>query len=90
MESYSHLTPPSDGQSITLVDGILNVPDNPIIPFIEGDGIGPDIWVATEKVLNAAVTKAYGGRRKIVWFEVYAGEKANNKYGELLPEGPLR
>ncbi len=90
MEPYSKLTAPSEGQSITLVNGELNVPNNPIIPFIEGDGIGPDIWAATVRVLDAAVQKAYGDDKKIVWFEVYAGEKANEKYGEWLPEDTLR
>ncbi|NND72446.1 MAG: NADP-dependent isocitrate dehydrogenase [Rhodothermales bacterium] len=90
MEPYSHLKSPTTGESITLRNGNLNVPDNPIIPFIEGDGIGPDIWVATKRVLDASVEKAYGGKRKIDWFEVYAGEKANEKYGEWLPEDTLR
>ena len=60
-------------------------PDRPVIPFIEGDGIGPDIWAATRKVLDAAVEKAYEGKRGIVWYEVFAGEKANEAYGEWLP-----
>src|SRR5690606_41881900 len=60
-------------------DGTLNVPANPIIPFIEGDGIGPDIWNASQRVLDAAVQKAYAGQRKISWYEVYAGEKAQAK-----------
>ena len=64
------------GQKITLVNGQLNVPNEPIIPFIEGDGIGPDIWKASEMVFNAAVEKAYGGTRKIHWKEVLTGEKA--------------
>ena len=66
---------PSGGQKITMEDGKLNVPDNPIIPFIEGDGIGPDIWVASVRVLDSAVEKAYGGKKKIHWMEVFAGEK---------------
>ncbi len=70
-------------------DGSLNVPANPVIPFIEGDGIGPDIWAATRKVLDAAVEKTYGGERKIEWLEVYAGEKAVEKTGEWLPEATL-
>lgn len=90
MESYSKLTVPSEGESITLENGQLNVPNNPIIPFIEGDGIGPDIWAAAQRVLDASVKKAYGDSKKIVWFEVYAGEKANDKYGEWLPEDTLR
>ena len=60
--------------------------DRPIIPFIEGDGIGPDIWVASVRVLDAAVTKAFGGKKRIVWYEFYAGEKAQKIYGEVLPE----
>ncbi len=67
----------------------LRVPDNPIIPFIEGDGIGPDIWVAAQKVLDAAVEKAFEGKRKIHWKEVYAGEKAHQKTGEWLPQSTL-
>jgi isocitrate dehydrogenase len=70
--------------------GRLVVPDRPIIPFIEGDGIGPDIWAATQRVLEAAVHKAYGGKRGFTWYEVYAGEKANNRFGEWLPEGTVR
>ena len=66
--------------------GKLQVPDNPIIPFIEGDGTGPDIWAASKTVLDAAVEKAYGGKRKIEWKEVYAGEKAFDKTGKWLPE----
>jgi isocitrate dehydrogenase len=89
MPNYEKLTTPSEGQNITVKDGELNVPDNPIIPFIEGDGIGPDIWAAASRVIDAAVEKAYGGKRKIVWFEVFAGEKANDKYGAYLPEDTL-
>ncbi|MFN3195557.1 MAG: NADP-dependent isocitrate dehydrogenase [Chlorobiota bacterium] len=77
------------GSKITINNGKLNVPNDPIIPFIEGDGIGPDIWSATEKVLNAAVDKAYNGEKKIVWKEVLAGEKAHNQTGEWLPEETL-
>src|SRR5512146_3555454 len=67
------LTPPAQGAKITLRDGKLVVPDNPIIPFIEGDGTGPDIWRASVRVMDAAVAKAYGGKRKIAWMEVLAG-----------------
>ncbi|MGA3243286.1 MAG: NADP-dependent isocitrate dehydrogenase [Bacteroidota bacterium] len=81
MSQYSKLVPPSQGQKITVVNGKLNVPDHPVIPFIEGDGTGPDIWRASQRVFDAAVQKAYGGKRSIVWFEVYAGEKANVVYG---------
>ncbi|WP_051554758.1 NADP-dependent isocitrate dehydrogenase [Maribacter antarcticus] len=75
---------------ITIQDGRLNVPDNPIIPFIEGDGIGPDIWKAAKQVFDAALDKAYGESRKIEWKEVYAGEKAFNKTGEWLPKETVK
>jgi len=74
---------------ISISDGILSVPDNVTIPFIEGDGIGPDIWAPAKKVFNAAVEKAYGGKKKIQWLEVLAGEKAFNKTGEWLPKETL-
>lgn len=77
------------GTKITIQDGSLLVPDNPIIPFIEGDGTGPDIWAASVRVLDAAVEKAYGGKRKIEWVEVLAGEKAFNQTGEWLPQRTL-
>jgi isocitrate dehydrogenase len=89
MPTYKHVTVPSDGQPITIdAAGRLQVPDNPIIPFIEGDGTGPDIWKASVRVFDAAVEKAYGGKKKIAWMEVYAGEKANEVYGPntWLPE----
>ena len=79
----------SQGAKITMENGVLQVPNNPIIPFIEGDGIGPDIWAAASKVLDAAVEKAYNGERKIVWKEVLAGEKAFNQTGEWLPQATL-
>ncbi|AFJ63074.1 MULTISPECIES: NADP-dependent isocitrate dehydrogenase [Bacillus] len=79
----------SQGEKITVSNGVLNVPNNPIIPFIEGDGTGPDIWNAASKVLEAAVEKAYKGEKKITWKEVYAGEKAYNKTGEWLPAKTL-
>ncbi|MEN9974759.1 MAG: Isocitrate dehydrogenase, partial [Verrucomicrobiota bacterium] len=79
MSSYEHLTPPV-GQKITIQSGKLTVPNNPIIPFIEGDGTGPDIWRASQLVLDAAVAKAYQGERKVAWFEVYAGEKSFEMY----------
>jgi isocitrate dehydrogenase len=79
----------SQGEKITVQNGVLNVPNNPIIPFIEGDGTGPDIWRAASRVLDAAVEKAYKGERKIVWKEVYAGEKAFKKTGEWLPQETL-
>ncbi|MFV1987603.1 MAG: NADP-dependent isocitrate dehydrogenase [Gemmatimonadota bacterium] len=86
---YDTLTTPTGGESIMLEDGQLRVPDYPIIPFIEGDGTGPDIWAASQPVFNAAVEKAYGGDRRIVWFEVYAGEKANDVTGSWLPDDTL-
>ena len=78
-----------NAQKITIANGVLNVPDYPIIPFIEGDGTGPDIWAASVRVLEAAVEKAYTGKKKIVWKEVLAGEKAFNKTGSWLPEETL-
>jgi isocitrate dehydrogenase len=84
------LTPPPGGAKITIASGRLNVPANPIIPFIEGDGTGPDIWAASVRVLDAAVAKAYGGARKIHWLEVYAGEKANNQFGTWLPDSTVQ
>ena len=80
------LTPPAGGAKITIKDGKLAVPDNPIIPHIEGDGTGPDIWRASVRVLDAAVAKAYGGKRKIHWMEVYAGEKSNKQFNTWLPD----
>jgi len=80
---------PSDGEKITVANGKLNIPDNPVIPFIEGDGIGPDVWAATVRVLDAAVEKSSQGSRKIHWAEVYAGEKANQLCGSWLPDETL-
>jgi len=77
---------PANGSKITLRDGVLQVPDNPILPFIEGDGTGRDIWRASVRVLDAAVEKAYGGRRRIAWMEVYAGQKSFDGFGTWLPE----
>ncbi len=85
--SYDKIVVPSDGAKITASDGKLNVPDNPIIAFIEGDGIGPDIMTASKRIWDAAVEKAYGGSRKIAWMEIYAGEKAAGVYdGDFMPE----
>ncbi len=81
--------PPAQGERISLKDGRLQVPDRPIIPFIEGDGTGPDIWAAASRVLDAAVKKAYGGRRQLAWMEVLAGEKAFNTAGNWLPEATV-
>lgn len=78
------------GNSITSKDGILNVPDDPVIPYIEGDGIGPEIWSASQFVFDAAVEKAYGGRKKIEWLEVLAGGKAYEQTGEWLPEETVK
>jgi isocitrate dehydrogenase len=88
--AFSKISVPT-GEKISLQDGKLYVPDNPIVGFIEGDGTGVDIWAASQPVLDAAVEKAYGGRRKIAWMEVYAGEKANEVYSEpvWLPEETL-
>jgi len=88
MAEYQKITPPADGEKITIVDGEMKVPDNPIIPFIRGDGMGPDIWNATQPVLEAAVEKAYGGKKRIVWFEVHAGLSALKLYGndDVLPD----
>lgn len=74
------------GEKIKMVNGVLQVPDQPILPFIQGDGTGPDIWNASQKVFDAAVEKAYGGKRKIIWKEVFAGESSFNKNGEWLPD----
>ncbi|WP_141705316.1 NADP-dependent isocitrate dehydrogenase [Vulcanibacillus modesticaldus] len=89
MSIFKKFDMPTNGEKITMENGKLNVPDNPIIPFIEGDGTGPDIWAAAQKVLDAAVEKAYNGKRKIEWFEVYTGEKSYDKWGEWLPEDTL-
>src|SRR6516164_6599422 len=80
------ITPPPQGAKITLQDGKLSVPENPIIPFIEGDGTGPDIWRASVRVLDAAIQKAYGGKRQIAWMEVYAGEKSFKQFNSWLPD----
>ncbi|PYV83696.1 MAG: NADP-dependent isocitrate dehydrogenase [Acidobacteria bacterium] len=84
--SYNGVEIPKDGAKITSTNGKLIVPDNPIIPFIEGDGTGRDIWKASIRVFDAAVKKAYGVKRRIYWYEVFAGEKAYNKFGEWLPD----
>jgi isocitrate dehydrogenase len=88
MSTYKSLTPPA-GDKITCTDNKLIVPDRPVMPFIEGDGTGPDIWAASKRVLDAAVAKAYGGKKEIVWFEVLAGEKAFKQTGSWLPEDTL-
>ncbi|MEX0935830.1 MAG: isocitrate dehydrogenase (NADP(+)) [Gemmatimonadota bacterium] len=86
MSHYQHARIPEGGEPITVEDGTLQVPDRPILPFIEGDGIGPDIWKATRHVVDASVEKAFDGEREIQWMEIYAGEKANELSGEWLPE----
>src|SRR3990172_4828836 len=87
--AYS-LKVPEGGEKITIKSGLLTVPQNPIIPFIEGDGTGRDIWRTSRRVLDAAVQKAYDGQRKLVWMEVYAGEKAFNQFQSWLPEESLQ
>jgi len=83
--AYKTVTPPAGGKIINQ-NGKLNVPDNPILPFIRGDGTGPDIWAASQRVFDAAVLKAYGGKRKVAWFEVFAGETAFKKLNNWLPD----
>jgi len=84
--TFSDLSPPTQGERIRKEGNALNVPDHPIIPFIEGDGTGPDIWNAAKPVFDAAVDTAYGDDREIEWFEVFAGGKSQDKFGEWLPE----
>ncbi|WP_281885779.1 NADP-dependent isocitrate dehydrogenase [Paenibacillus sp. YYML68] len=89
MAQFEQYALPTEGERITIENGKLNVPNNPIIPFIEGDGTGPDIWAASKRVLDAAVEKAYNGEKKIAWYEVFAGEKAFNQYNNWLPADTL-
>ncbi|TVY07435.1 NADP-dependent isocitrate dehydrogenase [Paenibacillus cremeus] len=89
MPQFEQYSLPTEGEKITITNGKLNVPNNPIIPFIEGDGTGPDIWAASKRVLDAAVEKAYKGEKKIAWYEVFAGEKAFNQYNNWLPNDTL-
>src|SRR5258706_73390 len=84
-----HVQFPAGGEKITISNGTLHVPDQPIIPFIEGDGTGRDIWRASVRVFDAAVEKAYGGARKIMWHEVLAGQKAFDATGNWLPDATL-
>lgn len=88
MKKFKKIVIPQDGEKITVKNGKLHIPDNPVITFIEGDGTGPDIWRASKRVLDAAVEKAYSGKKKIVWMEIYAGEKSVKLYGKntWLPE----
>jgi len=90
MTTFEKLSPPKDGTRIETTRDGLAVPEDPIIPFIEGDGTGADIWAASVRVFDAAVARAYEGKRKVVWFEIYAGEKAYKKYGEWLPQDTIR
>ena len=89
--SFKKIVPPTIGEKITVKDGKLNIPDQPIVAFIEGDGIGYDIMTASRRIWDAAVEKAYGGARKIHWMEIYAGQKATGLYGgsQFLPEETL-
>src|SRR3954464_10904602 len=89
MATFTTVKPPSTGAAITRKSGRLVVPDNPIIPFIEGDGTGPDIWRASVRVFDAAVAKAYGGKRRIQWKEVLAGEKSFKQVNNWLPDETL-
>ena len=88
--TYDSLVPPASGETITMTPSGLVVPDRPILPFIEGDGTGPDIWRASQLVFDGAVRKAYGEKRQVVWFEVFAGEKARDKLDSWLPDDTLR
>jgi len=90
MATFNGIEVPSDGQKITVEGMKLNVPDRPIIPFIEGDGTGRDIWRASQRVFDSAVEKAYGGRRRIAWYEIFAGEKAFNQFGEWLTDDSVK
>jgi isocitrate dehydrogenase len=89
MPMFNGIPIPTEGKLITAQGGRLTVPENPIIPFIEGDGTGPDIWRASQRVFDVAVAKAYKGQRRIIWYEIFAGEKSHKKFGEWLPKGTL-
>lgn len=84
--AYTNVKVPEGGEKISIKDGTLDVPDRPIIPFVEGDGTGRDIWRASVRVFDAAVEKAYGGKRKVHWMEVYAGEKSFKMFQSWLPD----
>ena len=90
MATFNGVEAPADGKKITIKSGSLEVPDNPIIPFIEGDGTGRDIWRGSRRVFDAAVEKAYGGKRRVAWYEVFAGEKAFNQFGQWLPDDTVK
>ncbi|HEX3161836.1 MAG TPA: isocitrate/isopropylmalate family dehydrogenase, partial [Pseudolabrys sp.] len=85
-DSYNGVPVPRDGSRIAYQNGKIRVPDNPIIPFIEGDGTGRDIWKASVRVFDAAVQKAYNGKRHVAWYEIFAGEKAKAKFNDWLPQ----
>jgi isocitrate dehydrogenase len=89
MASYRYATRPSQGEAIAFEKGVLRVPNNPVIPFVEGDGTGPDIWRASVRVFDAAIKKAYGDERRVSWMKVFAGEEAHEKFGEWLPDETL-
>ena len=84
--TYQHIQVPAHGEKISIRDGKLQVPDRPILPFVEGDGTGRDIWQASVRVFNAAVQKAYSGKRQVHWMEVFAGEKSFSRFGTWLPD----
>ena len=88
--SFNNQPIPADGQRIEFRDGKYVVPDRPIIPFVEGDGTGRDIWKASRRVFDAAVEKAYGGKRVVAWYEIYAGEKAFEMFKEWMPQDTIR
>lgn len=87
--SYNGVPVPSTGAGIGYSGGRYQIPDNPIVPFIEGDGTGRDIWKASARVFDAAVAKAYGGNRRVSWYEVFAGEKAKAKFDNWLPDDTI-
>jgi isocitrate dehydrogenase len=89
MENFNNHPVPADGEAIQFREGKFTVPERPIIPYIEGDGTGPDIWRASRVVFDAAVERAYGGKRRVAWYEIFAGEKAHQEFGSWLPDGTL-
>ncbi len=89
MASYRYATRPADGDAIAFEQGVLDVPSNPVIPYVEGDGTGPDIWRASVRVFDAAIRRAYGAERRVSWMKVYAGEEAHSMHGEWLPTETL-
>lgn len=89
MKGFNKIEIPKGGKRIEIINNKIFIPDNPIMPFIEGDGIGPDIMRASQRVWDSAIEKAYGGKKKIIWLEIFAGEKAMDRYGELLPKDTI-